>query len=89
MDAGLLLGGVGRADAGVLDEPQGTVMIFELDALGFGTDGSPGNALCAPEPEAVTPDALDAEPQDLACETWERDDCAVEDLSLRTRVDLG
>lgn len=33
--------------------------------------------------------AVDAVPQDRVCETEEREDCAVELLSFRTRVDFG
>jgi hypothetical protein len=44
--------------------------------------GRPGNGF-------AELDTLDAVPQDLVCETDERDDAAVEDFSLRTRLDLG
>lgn len=37
----------------------------------------------------ASPEALEAEPHDLVCETEERDDCAVLDLSFKTLVDFG
>lgn len=48
--------------------------------------GRPGNALL--EPDSAVSDCEEP-PQDLFWETWEREDCAVEDLSLRTRVDFA
>jgi hypothetical protein len=65
---------------------QGTVLTFAAGCLGVEeADGRPGNALA--EPEAL--DALDAVPQDRFCETEEREDAAVDDLSFNTRVDFG
>lgn len=89
-DAGLEVGGVGRAELG-FDEGVG----YEVEALtqgvlptrgaGFGPTlftagrGKPGKPLA---------DDADAEPQDWVRDAEEREDCAVEDLSFRTRAVL-
>ena len=44
--------------------------------------GRPGNGLA----EEATDEFV---PHDLVCDTEEREDCAVDDLSLRTRVDFA
>jgi hypothetical protein len=66
---------------------QGTVFTFPAPVLlvGGGAEeggGSPGNGFAELE-------TLDAVPQDLVCETEERDDAAVEDFSFKTRLDLA
>lgn len=85
--AGLLVGAEGGFDEGAEEGAiQGTVFTFPAPVLLFGGaedgGGRPGNGFAELE-------ALDAVPHDRVCETDERDDAAVEDLSFRTRVDFG
>jgi hypothetical protein len=65
---------------------QGTVFTLPVPVLLLGGaedgGGRPGKGFA----ELETPDAV---PQDRVCETEEREDAAVEDLSFKTRVDFG
>lgn len=86
VDAGLDVG----AEDGLEDEAdegatQGTVLTFPVPVrfVGGALDkgGRPGNGFADETAE-------DAVPHERVCETEERDDAAVEDLSFRTRLDF-
>ena len=77
LDAGRDVGGVGRADEGLelgVDEGAAHGVVVTLP-VPAGRFGGGGN------PEDV--------PQELVCETEEREDCAVEDFSFNTRLDFA
>lgn len=89
-DAGREVGGVGRAEFG-FEEGVGYAVEALIQGVpprrgvGFGPAlftvgrGKPGKLLA---------DDADAEPQDWVRDAEEREDCAVEDLSFRTRAVL-
>lgn len=82
MLAGLLVGAeLGFEDAAE-DGAQGTVLIFPVPARLCGADAGGGRS--GKELEEVG--ALDAVPHERVCETDDRDDAAVDDLSFRTRL---
>jgi hypothetical protein len=94
--AGLEVGGVGLAEAGLefcaeddcgtqdtLLLPVAALLFLEEDRTG---KASLGTGLELLESLGEEEEVADALPHDRACETWLRDDCAVEDLSFRTRV---
>lgn len=88
LEVGLDDGGVGRADEVLLPEDgatQGTVVMRPLVGFGPAGAGRPGNELLPEEVDEEAP----AVPHDRVCETEDREDWAVDDFSLRTRVDFA
>jgi hypothetical protein len=93
--AGLEVGGVGLADPGFEfwfeDDDCGTQDALLAVVLLFLEEdktwkASLGTGLGLFESLGEEEEVAEALPHDLACETWLRDDCAVEDFSFRTRV---
>ncbi len=83
--AGLLVGAEFEFEGGADDAAHGIVLTFPAPVLLF--DGAEGGG--RPGKGFAELDTLDAVPHERVCETDERDEAAVEDLSFRTRLDFA